>query len=211
MSKEFRADSQAIDLLVAWFNEASSWPLYVNEQKLRNRASVVRDSKFPDIEIVRIERHRPILGAQYTRGMPMDAYTTYYMRFAVKNDGQVDQLEDEVGESEVDVASLAESATNFENLSLSINRISSGRYRISESVLNQRAEVATIEEALSFGSEIAEQISDYMYYRLSMEGTELFSDGQLIELSKSLELAIMARLEELIRDLWQERDADDDD
>ena len=71
--------------------------------------------------------------------------------------------------------------------------------------------MATIEEALSFGSEIAEQISDYMYYRLSMEGTELFSDGQLIELSKSLELAIMARLEGLIRDLWQERDADDDD
>lgn len=211
MSKDFRADSQAIDLLVAWFNENSSWPLYVNEQKLRNRASVVRDREFPDFEIVRIERHRPILGAQYTRGMPMDAYTTYYMRFAVKGVGQIDQLEDEAGESDVDVESLAESATNFENLSLSIDRIAGGRYRISESTSKESADVTNIEEALSFGSEIAEQNSDYISDRLMMEGPELFSDGQLIELRKSLELAIKARLEGLIRDLWQERDAEDED
>lgn len=210
MSKNFRADSQTIDLLVAWFNENSSWPLYVNEQKLRNRASVVGDSEFPGVEVVRIERHRPILGAQYTRGMPMDAYTTYYMRFAVKGLGQIDQLEDEAGESDVDVESLAESATNFENMSLSINRIDSGRYRISESVLNQSAEVATIEEALSFGEEIAERNSDYLSERLMMEGPELFSDGQLIELSKRLDLAIKARLEGLIRDLWQKRDDEED-
>jgi len=142
--------------------------------------------------------------------MPMDAYTTYYMRFAVKDDGQIDQLEDEAGESDVDVESLAESATNFENLSLSIDRIAGGRYHISESVLNENADVTTIEEALSFGSDIAERNSDYMYYRLSMEGTELFSDGQLIELGKSLELAIKARLERLIRDLWQKRDDEED-
>ena len=70
--------------------------------------------------------------------------------------------------------------------------------------------MATIEEALSFGEEIAERNSDYLSERLMMEGPELFSDGQLIELSKRLELAIMARLEGLIRDLWQERDNDDD-
>lgn len=59
------------------------WPLNVNRSKLSERSSIVANDAATAPVIVEIERHRPILGMTYTKGLGMDAFETYFMRYAV--------------------------------------------------------------------------------------------------------------------------------
>lgn len=207
-----RNKQQAIERLIHWF-EQTGWPLDVNEQKLRMRASVGRDSNYPGCDIVQIERHRPILGTHYTKGHAMDAFSTYYMRYAVHDDdgGIIKELKEEIVESEIDAWGLVEMNTSREYVGLEIRRLGSGSYRVSDTVSNDSLDVGNLEEAISFGNEIADSIIDHLGYINSLEEPD--SSVRTAYRLKEDEIAalIKAKLEEKIRGLWRVRDANNDD
>ncbi len=202
---------ETIERLTNWL-EQHGWPQDVDKMKLLTRASIVRDESYPGCDIVRIERHRPILGTHYTKGLPMTAFDTYYMRYAVHDDGlRIDKLEDQVVECTVDVEGLADSLTGFETLDLQIERLGAGQYRIVDSVGKDAADVSNLDEAITFGDEIAEGFSDYIYETFALEEEGKFSQTELDELTIATVAAVRENVEFIIRELWRERDTNQED
>lgn len=214
MNCDHRTSYQAVDALISWFNK-TEWPLHVNETKIRERAQVTRDEAQPDCSIVSVERHRPMLGAQYIRGLPMSAIQTYFMRYAVPNDGgAVEVLEEIAGEIKVNEFALAEEATSGECLDLRLYRLKNESYRIVEAITNQDTEITTLDEALSFGEEIADQCCDASDFRIELDAKEVLSSGKMADLKQEINSCIQERIAALIHELWEDRhnaEGEDDD
>lgn len=201
-----RKNSETIRLLVDYFDQ-NSWPLYVNQEKLWDRVSVGRDDEFPGCDIVRIERHRSILGMQYQQGLGMDAFETYYMRYAVADhDGTVAELEEEKGEISINGEAMASSLTDTEHLSLEIRRLADDRYRIYDGVSKDEKIVGSLDEALAFGDELASGYEDMVYDNFSMECSDgTLSSDQATESANHVMKAIGEEIREKIRALWERR------
>lgn len=73
--------NMALTILIDHFDEVG-WPLDVYEEKFNKRASVVSTNDSENSMIVEIERHRPILGMTYTKGLGMEAFEEYFMQYA---------------------------------------------------------------------------------------------------------------------------------
>lgn len=148
-----------VQILIDHFNK-TSWPINLNEQKVRNRSSVTQDNESGCGQIVEIERHRPIHGAQYAKGLPMAAFETYFMRYAIPESGDnVIELAERSSCVDYDANALADEYTGFERVSL--HAIKRGeKYIILDSVSNDRVIVKTKEEAQRFGQEIADLVID---------------------------------------------------
>ena len=49
--------------------DAIGWPFHMHQQKLFERASIKRSDDLTDEVVSEVERHRPILGGSYTKGV----------------------------------------------------------------------------------------------------------------------------------------------
>ena len=74
--------SNLFETLKNHFN-STGWPLDLNEQKLDQRSRISSCLTENDCPIVEIEKHRAILGDCYIKGLPMNAYKTYFMRYSI--------------------------------------------------------------------------------------------------------------------------------
>jgi hypothetical protein len=161
MNENAEVEMTVLETLIGHFN-ATSWPLDVNEQKLRKRYVIGHDDVLPRNYIVEIERHRSILGAEYTRGLPMAAYQTYYMRYAVQlQTKEVEELPDRNGEINVDVDAIVDEHTNHESFSLSVKAIDQTRFVIREDVCGDEENISTLGDAKAFALSLADAIAEF--------------------------------------------------
>ena len=201
-----RTSSETIQLLIDHFNR-DGWPVDLNEMKTRNRATVVREEKFPGGDIVRIERHRSILNVGYIRGVGMAAFVTYYMRYAVSDhEGAVTALEEQQGEATIDEEAVVSALTETDRLYLQLSRLSNGDYRIYDSASNSSEIVSSLEQALRFGECLADGFDDQVYEDFSMEcGEGTFTGEQATHSANSVSKAIREKIRNKIRALWDRR------
>lgn len=189
-------------ILESHFQE-HGWPLDVNRDKLYTRYRVESDDKDPSRFVVEIERHRAVLGDTYTRGLPMNAFETYFLRYSVDPETMsVKALPERLGDLQINVYGLAESDIS-ESVGLSIEP-EDGLYRVSDNVSNQQKLVSNLDEFKEFAISLAEPLADYYYESLSDRGG-IDTDLQwkmFEEYSKALEAEL---LEQAVR-LWGERD-----
>jgi len=159
-----------LSILIEHFNKVG-WPLHMSEGKLIARATSVIDDKYPDAMIIEVERHRPILGEIYSRGLPMSNYQTYYMCYAVNVvTDKVIELADRVGELITDMPGLVEKHVTEADLRFSIEGIGADKYEISDNSTGQSATISNLNDATSFLSELIENIVNYFEnIRLDLE------------------------------------------
>lgn len=198
-----RSDSETISRLIAYFN-ADDWPPFVNVEKLSERSTVVRDPDFPGANIVKIERHRAITGTRYVKNAPMSAFATYFMCFAVNDeDGQVKQLPDEPGSIEVDVHHLVRSHVNLDTVSIEIEHLADGKYKLCELVSKQYEIVQSLEQAAAFEQKIATDISDFIVQLLALDGLQ--NSANFDNLKDAVLASANRQVHDLIARAWDKR------
>ena len=132
-SKELVGQDEAVKILESSF-DAQGWPIDLNSDKLRKRYRITSDSELPGDWIVEIERHRSILGVTYNRGLPMSAFETYKVRYAVNvAEMTVRELSEKTEGVEVNVFQLVNAALSSEVFYPSIAPTMNG-YIVLESV-----------------------------------------------------------------------------
>ncbi|WP_284446903.1 hypothetical protein [Fluviibacter phosphoraccumulans] len=191
-----------VKILESHFQE-HGWPLDVGREKLYDRYRVVSDEADTTRRIVEIERHRPILGDTYTRGLPMNAFETYFLRYSVDPETMsVKALPERLGDVEIDINGLAESEI-FQSVCLEIESVES-LYRVRDGVSNMEMLVSSLAETKEFAISLAEPLADYFYERLLDHGTieEELQERLFKEYQNALEAEL---LEQAVR-LWGERD-----
>lgn len=191
-----------IEILESHFQE-HGWPLDVNRDKLYTRYRVESDDKDPSRFIVEIERHRAVLGDTYTRGLPMNAFETYFLRYSVDPETMsVKALPERLGDVEIDINGLAESEI-FQSVCLEIESVES-LYRVRDGVSNMEMLVSSLAETKEFAISLAEPLADYFYERLLDHGTieEELQERLFKEYQNALEAELLAQA---VR-LWDERD-----
>lgn len=87
----------SLKTLIDYFDK-NGWPVGVNEEKLNDRYSISDELYKVGWEVIEIERHRAIMGTTYHKGMPMNAYQTFWMRYAVQaKSEEVEELPERSG------------------------------------------------------------------------------------------------------------------
>lgn len=191
-----------VEILESHFQE-HGWPTDVDRAKLYARYRVVSEDKDPRRFIVEIERHRAALGDTYTRGLPMNAFETYFLQYLVDPEGMnVETLPERKGDLQINFYGLAESDMS-EFVSLSIEP-EDGLYRVSENVSNQQKLVSNLDELKEFAISLAEPHADYFYERLLDRG-EMNEDSQC-KIFEEYRKAIESELLEKVVGLWGKRD-----
>lgn len=160
-------DEQAVDILASKF-DGEGWPLGLDHAKLMNRYQIASDDNYPGRIIVEIERHRSILSAQYTQGLPMSAFETYFMRYAVNvSTSAVQEISERTGGIDIDLDSYVDDELCFEQFSPSIE-FEDGHYKVTESVTNQEELIANQDDLVEFLSTFAAPYCDYFSEQLDM-------------------------------------------
>ncbi len=192
-----------LDTLIENFND-TGWPVDVNKEKLLNRSTVHAKSSEPNIKVVKIERHRAILGDQYSKGLSMNAYQTYWMSYSVNElTHEVIDLGEQAGPCSIDIEGLVEKHLDNESFSLNIEPIDDGLYLIEEHVYNLKREITSVEEICDCIFEIMPGFVDYFRMLIDLQDSidqiekDKFISGYQLELRKQL-------IEKANR-LWEER------
>jgi len=191
--------------------DAMGWPLHMNRNKLLSRYSMTSNEELPGWDIVEIERHRPILGTSYTRGLGMDAFETYYVRYAVHVQTlEVKEFPERRGNVDIDISGIVSNELNFENFSLSVEPIDQNRYTIIENVSNYQQVISRITEAQSFCELLLESRVDYFNDTLNRELADLQLDEKQIEqlisdYSETMKKALLEKAD----NAWRSRDTEE--
>ena len=200
--------TDTIDILVRHFNR-NKWPQDVTIEKLQTRFGISNDDALPLWDVVEIERHRPILGTNYTSGLAMAAFETYYMRYGVNvSTSEVRELPERSGEIKIDSSGIAESDLSADSFSLSVEAIDATNYLIRESTSGEHAQVTSFYEVREFALTLSDQFVDYFYETLDRE----FSDHARIDRAKrteilsSYEKSLKEKISALAKRAWEDRE-----
>jgi hypothetical protein len=195
----------ALTILMDHF-EKVGWPMHVNMQKLKDRAKVLPAEDIEGAQIVEIERHKPVLGMAYRKGIGMDAFEEYFMRYAVDVPNRsATELPERHGSYQFDAHGIVDTQLSSDYFSLSIESDDNDSYLIREAVCKDEVVVSSRDEAvefvLSLGEPIEEQFSDSVDLELG-ESLESVREGLLSSHRQALNEALLAKAERL----WEERD-----
>ena len=201
------SNDDAVQALVDFFQK-TSWPVYLDERKVRDRCSVIPGNSNGDSLIVEIERHRPILGAEYTKGLGMAAFETYFMRYAVSDSGGgVIELPERSLCMDYDANSLADEYTGYDQISLSVIR-KGDAFVIEDTVTKEQEAVKNIEEAQLFGQSIADAAIESFTEQFDFEPTQCLTANQRKALIEDVSRAIYDNIEALVKSAWNNPDED---
>lgn len=195
--------NEAIQQMEVYFNQYG-WPLEVNYVKLNHRASLSSETYKPGWTIFKIERHRAILSANYTKELEMSARQTYWMRYALNPvTGEVSELAEEAGPLDIDVSAVVAEELN-NGFELEIEPIGNGRYQVCDLVSKRTQEVSSVEETIDFVLGQTQSWIDYFKELLSME--EGLSSGQMGQFISEYEKALREQMTEKAQDVWEGRE-----
>lgn len=195
------------------FFEKNGWPLSINNNKLLERASYTNHPNKPGWFVVEIERHRHILGTGYTPGLPMSAFQTYWMRYAVHPETkEVKKLPERKGEIYIDIWGMVEEElTNGYSMELVIEPIGSNKYRIFDCVGKKEKVTSTLQETKTFALNLSKKFINYFKeFRLS-EMEELgISKEQKEKLFSEYKEALEEKIIDIVENLWEKAKKFDD-
>ena len=193
--------------------EKNGWPFGINYNKFLERASYTNHPNKPGWFVVEIERHRHILDTGYTPGLPMSAFQTYWMRYAVHPETKkVKELPESKGEIYIGIWGMVEEElTNGYSMDLVIEPIGSNKYRILDYVGNEEKVISTLQEAKSFVLNLSKNfISFFKEFRLS-EMEELgISKEQREKLFSEYKEALEEKIVDIVENLWEKAKKSDD-
>lgn len=172
---------EAIQQMKVYFDQ-HGWPLHVDYNKLIDRASLSPETYEPGWTVVKIERHRPTLGATYTKGLPMSAFQTYWMQYALNPvTGEVIELAEEAGPLDIDVSGLVDQELR-DCFGLEIEPIGDGKYQVYDNVGKRTQEVSNVEETIDFALANMQGWSDSFKEELlpTVEGVSSEQMSQLV-------------------------------
>ena len=205
-------DEKIIDALIAFFN-STTWPLDVDESKLRSRYAIVQDDSWPGFDVVEIERHRAAMGASYRRGLPMSAMQTYYMRYAIN---RVDlhvrilpERQDEAGPA-FDVDMLVDEHLSPEGFDLRVTAIDTMHYEIREEITHEKETIADLDEAKEFALSFEDALVERFDDDISMDYPQLDEDKRE-RLSECYKAALHSALKQKAEEAWEERETWDEE
>jgi len=195
------------------FFEKTGWPFGINYNKFLKRASYTNHPDKSGCFVVEIERHRPILEASYTPGLPMSAFQTYWMRYAVHPETKkVKELPERKGEIYIDIWGIVEEElTNGYNIDLVIEPIGSNKYRIFDYVSNKEKIISTLQEAKTFVLNFSKNFIDFFKDFRFLESEELgISKEQEEKLFSEYKETLKERIVDIAEDLWEKAKKSDD-
>jgi hypothetical protein len=195
---------EAIQQMKVYFDQYG-WPLDVDYNKLNNRASLSSETYEPGWTVVKIERHRSILSATYTKGLPMSAFQTYWMRYALNPaTGEVRELAEEAGPLVIDVSALVDE--ELENgFGLKIEPSGNGKYQVYDNVVGKRAqEVSNVEETIAFA--LADMQGWSNYFKESLQREEGIAAEEIDQWVSEHEKYLQAQITEKAQQVWEERE-----
>ena len=197
-----RAD--AIQQMKVYF-EKHGWP-DLDYNKLNSRASLSPMTGEPGWTVIKIERHRAILGATYTPKLHMSACRTYWMRYALNPaTQQVEELAEELGPVHIITSDLVNEDLG-NSFGLGIEPIGAGSYQIYDNVGKGTQEVSNVEEAISFASGQTQSWSDFFKELLQME--EGVSSQQIDQWVSEYGECLKDKVTEKAQQVWEEREED---
>jgi hypothetical protein len=196
-----------LNILISHF-DASGWPMDINLGKLLSRYSLTSDDNRPGWDIVEIERHRPILGTSYVRGLPMDAFETYYMRYAVHVlTPEVTELPERRGKISINVDDIVSNEMSNDMFSLNIEAIDEHKYEIREGTSGENTVISNIDEAKKFCESFLDNNVEYFSDSLHRELAELeFTEEEIKKNLSEYETKMKKALLEKAEDAWQSRE-----
>jgi hypothetical protein len=197
--------SDLLELLIKKF-EDTGWPLDLNYAKLIQRSNLSEDVDENGWSIIEIERHRSILGAEYLKGLPMDAYQTYYMQYAINGKtGDVKELPEKNGSIHVNVSRLASHHihSDFEVRIEAIDEDAeeSTYFLITDSDSKQK-QIAKYHEAEDFLLSFSKANVDYFTEQLSYFELDDVKKQKYIS---DYEACIRSKLLTLAEEVWENR------
>lgn len=195
--------TEAIQQMKVYFDQ-HGWPLDVGYDKLIDRVSLSPATYGSGWTVIEIERHRAILGATYTQGAGMNAFQTYWMRYALNPvTGEVKELAEETGPLNIDVPALVEEDLG-NDFGLEIGPLDNGKYEIYDSICNRKKEVSNVEEVITVA--LAEMQGWSNSFKESLQREESIAGEKIDQLVSEYEEAFREQVTEKARRAWEERE-----
>ncbi|MEK0366242.1 MAG: hypothetical protein QQN42_07895 [Nitrosopumilus sp.] len=191
-----------IEQLRAFFDQ-DGWPMDIDENKLWDRGTISDDIYKLGWKIVEIERHRGVLGSIYTPGLPMNAFQTYWTRYAVHLEtGKVEELSEKDGDVTIDLHGLVdEELDNCEFNCISIEPHGDDDYEINDIVIGERKIISTLEQAISFCLERVPNFCEYFKIELECINLSKEKDNELLTSYKKI---LEDQIIYIITEIWEE-------
>lgn len=194
--------TEAIQQMKVYFDQ-HGWPLDVGYDKLIDRVSLSPATYGSGWTVIEIERHQAALGATYTQGAGMNAFQTYWMRYALNPvTGEVKELAEETGPLNIDVPALVEEDLG-NDFGLEIGPLDNGKYEIYDSVCNRKKEVSNVEEVITVA--LAEMQGWSNFFKESLQREESIAGEKIDQLVSEYEEAFREQVTEKARQVWKER------
>ncbi len=202
-----------VEKLIDYF-ERDGWPDGLNAHKLRDRSKLSADEDLPGWHVVEIERHRGVLGSQYTKGLGMNSFETYYMRYAVcLSTSDVKELPEAHTDVSIDIGAMVSSDVEAETFALSVVGLDEHSFRILDNVSKEEAVVKTLDEAESFCAAFLDGLVDYFEEALDLEYSdkELFDGRTKVEVVDEYRRAMKDALRDKAIKAWDAREPRDEE
>lgn len=197
---------KVLTLLVSHFDK-SGWPTGVGPEKLWERARVASFEESAGIAVVEIERHRAVVGASYIRGVGMNAFEEYFMRYSVDVvSGIAHELAERHGRYGVNVAGLVDEHLSTDSFCLSISCAENGCFEIREDVSHESSIVSNLNEAREFVQTLGDLFSDCFSEILLGSFGENISSSTKQEMRRNYDKALTSALLEQVDRLWESRE-----
>lgn len=202
-----------IEKLIDHF-ERNGWPSDLDANKVRSRATESNNDELPGFSVVKIERHRGILGSQYTKGLPMSAYETYYMCYAVHlSTLEVREQSEEIGNSYIDLSEKISEDTDSEQFSLRVRALDEISFEISEDVYHEKAMIKSLDEAEKFCETFLNRFVDFFKENLEINCGDkiIVSNHANEELVDQYRIQMKFELKKKAEQAWDNRESWDEE
>lgn len=195
---------EALKCLKTYF-EKHGWPEYIDKYKLWDRATLSDEHYKLGWVVVEIERHASFCGAQYIRGLPMSAFLTYWMRYAVNSENEeVVELPQRDGEVTIDIEAYVDDELSGEVYDFEIEIIEENKYKLFERVFEFEQIISSFDDAKECIPEYCSGFVHYFSDRLS--DLSCYSEEEINKLVAEYKICIEGMIYKKIKRSWEHKD-----
>ena len=193
--------NDALQLVVNYIEESGGEFEGLTSEKIWGRSELIPDSDKPDWIVFEVERHRGILGTLYAEGEPMEAFVTFWPRYAFQSETkQFEQLgEYRKPEVTIDYKKVAGYIIDRDGISLSFAPFDTDLHLCRDDISNEECLVNSVEDVQVFAVKLVDAWATSYEEELGwyMEPQEV--KKSLVELQKALDEAAISEA----RMAWQ--------
>ena len=174
----------------------------LTKKKIYDRATLIDDPKTKNKVVFEVERHRGVLGAFYTPGLPLSSFVTYWPIYIFDPINKLISEKKAVKKPVIEIDTYAFIEEQIGDMIFSLEQINDSEYLFEEATINLKTVIQNEQDIIrAVVDEYGD--ADFSFYKSSL--TEFYDDEKIEEILDELNKAYIEAIVEKAQKAWEDQ------